>query len=316
MAGLTKQDSGLLQWDTNKTSMQVKLGEFVQYFQLSVVKESSTPNAYIDPTRIIPYILDAESPDDLSDEIIADAKVPIDYDEGLPTVEGIPLWERLEGEPVPYYKLFKEYREMKYLASPDGKGHFSRAIAKLSESTDMTGRQLNALSRVYHWKLRVQAYDKFKELERAMNRQREIELLEEKHAKVSNKLLDQAVDFLLEHPEQLSPKVAIDLAQLAMKGGRLALGLNPDKPGSSASSSARGTQVNIVNQNANSGDSVNQMTMGLSPVEQQTQENAKDVNHLQSILHVLNQSGAFDNAVMTDEEREQAIEASFTPAEE
>lgn len=320
MAGLTVKDSELLVWDASKTSMQVKLGEFVQYFQVGIANSDGTPRAYIDPTQIMPYLLQADSPDDLSDETIELAKVTIDFEDGIPTIEGIPFWERLEGEPVPYYKMFKEYRELKYLTEPNKGGSFTRSIAKLAESSGMSGKQLNALSKVYHWQLRVKAYDKFKEVERQLTRQRDIEQLETKHAKVSNQLLDQAVDYLLKHPEQLSPKVAIDLADLAMKAGRLSLGLNPDKPGASGGNGG-GTHVSIVNQQSTVGDNstMNQLNAfdGLSAVEKKTKENAQDVSHLQSILHVLNQSGAFAQA-KGDEKKETdgVIDADYEVGEE
>lgn len=299
MAGLTKADSELLVWDSSKTSIQVKLGELVQYFQVGIPNNpDGIPKSYIDPTVILPYLMTIDTPDDLSDDIVEAAKTPIEFEEGFPTIEGIPFWERLEGEPMPYYKLFKEYREMKYLGSNNAKGVLTRSIAKLAESSGMTGKQLNALSRVYHWQIRAKVYDNYKAVERNLARQRDIELLENKHAKVSNQLLDQAVDYLLKHPEQLNPKTAIDLTRLAMEAGRLSVGLNPDRPGISGSSGNGGTHVQIVNQNANvsDGGQSNMANFDLSEVEKKTKENAQDVSHLQSILHVLNVSGAFKSA--------------------
>ena len=318
MAGLTVQDSSLLVWDPSKTSMQVKLGEFVQYFQLGITSNDGIPRAYIDPTAFMSYLLEAESPDDLPDDAVDSAKVPIEFEDGLPTVEGIPFWERLEGEPVPYYKMFKEYREMKYIDSSTGKDQavFSRSIAKLAESSGMTGKCLNALAKIYHWAARVKAFDVYKEKQKMLTRQRDRELLENKHATISNQLLDQAVGYLLAHPEQLNPKVAIDLAKLSMESGRLALGLYPDKPGVYADQQGRGgaASINIVNQNNASGatGSIEQTGMdGLSDVERKTRENTQDVTHIQSILHVLNTSGAFNEATSALEKEEDIIDADY-----
>jgi len=299
MAGLSIRDNELLEWDSSKTSMQVKLGELVQYFQMGIPKNDNFPRAYVDPTQIMPHLLEVNSPDDLADDVIEMAKIAIDFEDGLPTVDGIPFWERLEGEPIPYYKMYKEYREMKYLTT--GTETFSRSIAKLAETSGMSGKQLNALARVYHWQIRVKAYDRYKEIEKQLCKQNAVEHLESKHAKISNDLLDQAVLYLTTHPEQLNPKVAIDLAKLAMDAGRLSLGLNPDKPGSSEGSASNGgARINIVNQNTSVGDnsSMEQVNMvdGLSDVERKTKENSQDVTHLQSILHVLNASGAFATA--------------------
>ena len=299
MAGLTTSDNTMLVWDPSKTALQIKLGELIQYFQVGIANTGDgIPRSYIDPTQILPHLLEVDVPDDLGDDIVEAAKIPIEFSEGIPTVEGVPFWERLEGEPVPYYNLFKEYREMKYVGANNTTGALTRSIAKLSESCGMTGRQLSALSRVYHWQVRAKAYDSYKAIERGLARQRDIELMENKHAKISNQLLDQAVSYLLDHPEQLSPKVAIELAKLAMGTGRLALGLNPDKPGSTSNGGGGGTHVNIVNQNANASDggSVNQLDIDLSAVERKTQENSQDMSHVQSVLHILNASGAFSSA--------------------
>lgn len=299
MAGLTKVDNELLVWDPSKAAIQGKLGDLVQYFQVGIpLNADGIPKMYIDPTQIMPHLLDIDTPDDLAESVVEEAKTAIDFEDGFPTVEGVPFWERLEGEPMPYYKLFKEYREMKFVGEANSRGYISRSIAKLSESSSIPGKHLNALSHIYHWQLRVKAFDKYKEMQCALDKQRNIEMLENKHAKVSNELLDQAVDYLLQHPEQLSPKTAIDLVQLSIRAGRLAVGLNPDKPGVSSGASG-GTHVSIVNQNANVGEggSSTQGQMELSDIEKKTEENSKDVGHLQSILHVLNASGAFKSAV-------------------
>jgi hypothetical protein len=305
MAGVTINDNELLKWDPTKTAMQVRLGELVQYFQVGIQNNAQgIPSAYVDPTIMLPYLIDIESPDDLPDDIVMKAKTPISYEDGIPTVEGVPVWERLEGEPIPYYSLFKEYRNMKYIGLDEGGSSFTRSIAKLSSTSQLTGRQLSALARAYHWQMRAKAYDDYKAKEREAIRRREVELLESKHARVSNQLLDQAVTYLLDHPEQLNPKTAIDLTKLAMEAGRLALGLNPDKPGSATHSSGGGTKVNIINQNANASDgsSINMVQADMSPVEQKTKENSQDVGHLQSILHILNASGAFGVAAGQQEE--------------
>ena len=297
----TALDNELTEWDNVKSGQQSKLGELVQYFQTSItVNMQNIPLAYIDPTVIAPHLLDVETPDDLSDDIIREATQAIEFDEGFPTVGGIPIWERLDGEPIPYYKLFKEYREIKY--TQDGR----RSISKVSERSLMPGRHLNALARVYHWQTRVRAYDMYKEYERQAARLKAMEQLDSKHAKVSNQLLDQAVDYLLSHAEQLSPKTAIQLAELAMKTGRLALGLNPDKPGSGSGANGYNSNTNITiaantgqgtmlvnNDNGNgnaTGDGNRSGGLGFTNGAGQ----AKDTQHLRDILQVLNHSGALD----------------------
>jgi hypothetical protein len=266
------------------------------------------------------YLPSVESPDDVPDVGVREAQVPIEMDEGFPTVGGIPFWERLDGEPLPYYKLFKEYRELK-----DVQG--TRSVAKMAEQSGMSGRQITTLAHIYHWALRVKAYDQHKAYLRQVARQNEIEKLENKHAKLSGELLDQAAAYLMEHPEQMSPKTAIELIDWAVKTGRLSVGLNPDKPGSGSGNSGgtvHATNITIANQQtSNNADNINQLNAGngnMSAVEMQTQEKSKDVTHLQSILHVLKESGAFAAAAQTQnqggagpsEEDDGLVEAEYS----
>jgi len=285
---MTNQDSELLDWSPSKTALQHKLGELVQYFQRNVpVNLSGLPLAYIDPTVITPYLLDIKSADDLSDDIIKQATIPISYEEGYPAVEGVPVWERLDGEPVPYYKLFKEYRELKYTQG-------TRSIAKLMETTSLSGRQLTALSRVWHWAFRVKAYDLMKAQEREIKRLREIESLNNKHSQAAEEMLQQAMEYLRKHPEQLTPKTAIQLADLAIKVGRLALGLNADKPGSGQTPSTNITIANTTK--ADSAQQIITVSQQNYPDNLGTSEQINDLQHLQDVLEILGRSGALEMA--------------------
>lgn len=285
---VTKNDSALLQWDDAKTSLQHKLGDLVQFFQVSLpTNTDNIPMSYIDPTVLAPILLDVDTPDDVAMTVIEQATTPIEFDEGFPAVAGIPFWERLDGEALPYYKLFKEYREMKYI-------DLTRSIAKLSDSCGMPGRQLSALSKAYHWQTRAKAYDKYKAYERALMQETQREKLESRHATISNQLLDQAVDYLEQHPEQLSPKIALQMVELAMKSGRISVGLNGDKPGS-ANSSGSGSRTPAININntVQSADQMLNVDAGKSGgIEGKIRDNAKDMGQLQSVLHILNETGA------------------------
>lgn len=291
---MTKNDHALLDWDKHKVAAQAKLGELVQYFQMNLpTGNNGIPQAYIDPTVISPIALSVESPDDVPNDVLAQAQVPIEFDEGFPTVCGVPLWERLDGEPIPYYNMFKQYREMRYIEGV-------RSIARLMDVSQMPGRALNALSRVYHWQIRVKCYDKYKEQLRLAAKEREIEKLENKHAKISAALLDQAVAYLEHHPDELTPKTAIELLQLAMRAGRLSVGLSPDKPtggeGGGNGNGARYPSINITNQQTNqTADTLQQIDVNpLSAAQRQVGEDAKDFDKLQSVLQVLTHSGALN----------------------
>ena len=128
-----------LSWDAGKIEVQKKLSEFVQYFQINLPRNiQGIPLQLIDPTVILQATVGAETTDDVDEDALRAATTNIDFSEGFPTIGGLPIWERLDGELIDYYKLFKEYREMKLL-------YGSRSLARLSETHGISGIHLNYL---------------------------------------------------------------------------------------------------------------------------------------------------------------------------
>lgn len=279
-------------WDDGKFEFQRKLGNFVQYFQVNLpINGYGMPTQLINPLVIAENMLDCQTTDDIPEEILDASIINIEYDQGMPLVEGLPVWERFEGELVPYYDLFKQYREMLYTTG-------SRAVSKLSAQHNIPGKSLQTLSKVYHWQLRCKAYDEYKKMEYERNKQFEIQRLETKHTKAADFLMDEALDYLKDHPEQMNPKIALQMFQTAVKASRLALGLSADKPDGSVRSA---TNINI-HQSSGGGESGATMSssvhIGNGGAEQ-------DTSYLQSIVHILDQSGALDKA------KQNAIDADF-----
>lgn len=284
-----------LAWDESKYKFQVKLGNFVQYFQVNLPTNAhGVPLQLINPVGIVEHLLTCETTDDVPDEAVEQATFILDFDDGIPTLEGLPIWERFEGETLEYYSLFKHYREMPY-------NEGSRAMSKLSAARNIPGRSISALSKIYHWQLRCRAYDAYKKTELHRRRQLDIEKLEGKHTATAEKLLAQSMEYLENHPEQMNPKLALQMVQVAMKAGRLALGLNPDKPGDTNDSGS--TNINI------------QQNSSYSPVEATGTANTSSsvqqgVDYLQSVVHILDQSGALDKA------KGEILEAEFSESVE
>jgi len=104
------------------------------------------PISYIDPQAIAETGMTGE----FTEEELEKATVPLDYLEGYPLVEGLPFWERLEGEVLYFYRLFKIYRDMK-------KEEGSRSIVRVAEISEQKPSIINALNKVYHWQARVKA---------------------------------------------------------------------------------------------------------------------------------------------------------------
>lgn len=271
-----------LSWDAGKFAFQRRLSNFVQYFQVTLPSNAQgIPLQLIDPTVMAENLLDHESPADLSDEKVNRAIVDVNYDDGMPLFEGTPIWERLDGEAVDFYKFFKHYREMLYLEG-------SRAISRLANTLNVQARELILLSKIYHWQLRCKAFDYYKKQEAERKRMFEVEKLESKHSRAADQLLEQALTYLDTHSAQLNPKVALQMLEASVKIGRLSLGLPADKPLGVAEAGATNIQIN-------NGGSAN---------ENAAQESYKEMEEdkLASVLSILDRSGALDKMKIVEAE--------------
>lgn len=281
-----------VQWDEGKYSIQKRLGDFVQFFQVGFPTNSlGVPSKLVLPAPLLENLLDYENTDDVPDEVLEIATVAIEYHDGIPTVDGLPIWEKLEGETIPHYNLFKEYRDMIAL-------HGTRSMVKVADNHQILSKYVSALAKVYNWSLRCKVYDAIKSIEAERKRQYQIEKLSNRHSEVAAKMLEQGMEYLEAHPEQMNPKLALQMVETAMKAGRLALGLSGDKPG------AEGAATNInIHQSAGFATGGGEVEM----TQQGSQGGAKqaDTDYLQSILHVLDTSGAFEQA------KGKIIEASY-----
>ena len=102
----------LIKMSDSQYSFIQKLGQFVQYLQVGLPTSNGNPLQLLDPSILAESIISAETPDDLSDDVLHEAARPIEYIDGFPCVDGVPVWERLDGELVTYYQVFKIYREI------------------------------------------------------------------------------------------------------------------------------------------------------------------------------------------------------------
>jgi hypothetical protein len=289
-------------WEVNGiVGIQSKLADFVYQLQSAFeLSPSGIPYQYIDPTVIAECVPYFEDPNDISEEKLKSAIIPIDYEDGVPIANGVPLWERLDGERIEYYNIYKQYRDMKYALTTK-----TRSLAALAEECNVSGKHLAILARIYHWMIRVKCYDDQKAKELALKKQAVAEELENKHAKYSNQMLENSIKWLAEHPASMTAKVAVQMVELGMKYGRISVGLQGDKPGTTAVAH----QTNIAIQQSTTQNNADQMvnvTGGstnqsqgrsqISSVERQLTKDMQNTDNLLSVLHVLNKSGALKNA--------------------
>ena len=189
---------------TNFTENRIRvlktLGTIIKNLQESVpkiqIKNREMPLFYIDPQIVLNYLTNNKSEEDnitqIPDRVINDATVTIDYLEDVPVANGLPFWERIDCEPVAYYKLFKLYRDQK----EGKKGRNQRSFENLKETTGIPESAIHALSNVYHWQYRVKAYDLFKENTIELEKQKIIKSMENDHIGAAKKVFARCMEYL------------------------------------------------------------------------------------------------------------------------
>jgi len=215
----------------HKLIMLQNLGIRVKQLQNDLPKTNfNLPLSYIDPQVILEYIA-ANPEQELTQSEINSSKVDIDYIEGFPTVGGLPFWERLDCEPLDYYKLYKLYREQIDTVSP-------RSFEKLIFQTNsvLNARYLSALANIYHWHIRNSAYDMFSAYLLEKERDKQIKIMEGNHIKTAEKirnLCEKYLDLLTDKPDFMAnfkPNMFNGLLELSFKMDRLSLGLPATSP--------------------------------------------------------------------------------------
>jgi hypothetical protein len=238
---LTNQEPNLIpgeleQWTPQVIRTMNQLGDKVKDLQGDVpstafngVADGNAPEwpiAYIDASLVISGNA-LESPR------------PIEYLEGYPCTNGIPLWERLENEPVELFKLFKAYRDMK---TQQG----IRSIQELSRLGNTSPAVCLCALKLFHWNLRCAGYDLYQSILKQHMKVTLVEELQNEHRKEASELRQTAVKFLKDNRELMSPKNAIDLLKVATELERLSVGLAPNKVEGTTAGFGQPT-VNITN---------------------------------------------------------------------
>ncbi len=257
-------------WKPTEIQNLAKLAKRTEMVQEDIptrnLNGAEVPLGYIDSTALA-TLSGSDDP--------AAAIVPMSFQEGFPTVNGTPFWERLENETLEQFSLFQSYRNMD---ATEGR----RSVAKLAERTGIQPAALNTLSKLWHWTTRVKSYDMFKVLEREYIRQHEVRRIENKHAKAAEKIFDMCTDFLDTHKGELTPQVALTWFKTAAELQRLSLGLSRDKP-QGADSVGPGVTINI--------DSTSN-----GPSLSSDGGKKQDETRIMEILSVLKQTGALNQS--------------------
>jgi len=256
--------------------------------QVSTSGESGW-TGYVDPSVVLGTGF-AKTPEQLIEAPPDGLVVPLSYVEGFPTIDGIPFWERLDGEPIPFYNGFKTYRDMPYklvASSEKGKiplvqGRSVREVAmRVGENVDV----VHSLSLCYHWKARCEAYDAFYQLSVELTRTQLALQMEHMHQKTARELFEMCAEYMQNNKEKLTPTTALKWLDFSTQLERISLGLPPDKPSGDAPSST-GTTVHVNTMNVQNNN---------TPV---TVKDSKE--RITNILSILHEAGAIDDVVDVD----------------
>lgn len=288
------------------TAVLKQLSKLVAALQQHQENTSNLPPVIVNPGRVAEYFESAPAVEDYSEEMFKDISLGIQYLDSTPMIDGFPVWERLPGERVEFYGLFKLYRDSRYFLLDNGDHVLvNRTMAGLARQLHLSGATLTYISNLYSWKTRCALYDNYMELENQKRAAQRISLIQSDQMGIAKKLCDQAMDYLNHNFKNLAPKDVLKALELGLQISRINAGLLPDKPGTTTPG---GPKLAIYNTTTN--NTADQMlnvqnigpdNSGKSDVEKQIQQDMKSSDTLMSVLHVLQASGAMKAALSEDE---------------
>jgi len=207
------------------------LGQIIRNLQETVPKnKDGEPLYYIEAQIILEYLTtEGLQAGDIPERVISDSMIEIDWQDGIPIVSGLPIWERLDCEPVIEYKLFKEYRDN--IKTND---IAKRSFENIKEATGISVKALYAVSKVYHWRLRVNAFDKYRKWLVEDERKNLVKMMETNHRQAAETVFEKCIDYFgtlnEEQLKKITPKDMLGYFKEAVRLWRLSLGLPADKP--------------------------------------------------------------------------------------
>lgn len=274
-------------WDATTVDMMRKLKGYAVQLQNTVgADQLGRPVALVDVGALMATGL-IKPLDKLLETNEASLYLPISYLEGMPTIYGTPIWEKLDGESVEYYELFKRYRSLL-----DNKG--LRSIHKLAAESGVPIINLELLRQAHFWQLRVSAFDVYRKKEREYMMDFYRDEVQEKHRLKASELFGICTKYVTDNTQLLTPKSALEWAKLAVELERISVGLQPNKPGMIA----EGAPANIVNIQNNLGAAANG-TAATGNIDE-------DRLRLKQMLNVMGNIGLFKDVL--DVEIEEVIE--------
>lgn len=267
--------------------------------------EQELPVAYIDSQVVWEYITDTqyqkgETINDIPYNIVNEATTTLDYLESTPIVKGLYFWEKLDCEPLEYYRLFKTYRDINPITNDT-----KRSFEKLAVETNTDIAYIYEYSKIYHWRQRTKSFDLYQKQIIGEERNRLTKIMENNHHKAANKIFDIASTYLDTLNSsgliaQASPKEILGWAEFAVKLERLSLGLNPDKP-DNLEDNKNNNNSKPVTQNQTNIVSINSTQNILDKdAEGNILDVAEKAKYLQDVINALTNAKALPTTLQTE----------------
>jgi hypothetical protein len=170
-----------------------------------------------------------------------DAWLPIVYDEGFPTINGLFLWEMLPGEPPSYHRLFKiyldQFRDPRGQKARPGYKAKSRVVTQAGRSLQLLHQdlpddqvtkypiaKLEAIYYLYGWGDRVAAYDAYMDAEINFRLAHIAGDMDARHLQFSQRLFEESAERIMGAIDEFDPKTLLDLVKFAVALERTSLG--------------------------------------------------------------------------------------------
>ena len=267
--------TNMVAWDDRIFSVYRSLRANFEQLQKHIsFNHHGQPNSFVNITELLRHNSDLNFAN-LDERLF----LPVIIQEGIPTINAIPIWERIEGEPTEAYEIFKQYRMMKALNK-------TRTMYNLSLLTNVPVSHLETMRHLFNWNYRIQAFDAYTAAERQLMLEQYRVEIEGKHLKIANKLAEQAFNYFKENESMITPKVALQMLDWAVKLERITTGLNPDGKGTINGSER--IQLNVQNNIANTGDNTTSSSTSNKTEVEQTEE---DKDRLATMVNILNEIG-------------------------
>lgn len=271
--------TNLVTWDDRLFSVYRSLRSNYEQLQKYIsFNANGQPNSFINITELLLHNTDLDF-NNLNERLF----LPVITQEGIPTINAIPIWERIEGEPTDIYEIFKQYRMMKLSNKP-------RTMYNLSLLTNVPVSHLETMRHLFNWNARVQAFDAYVSAERQLMLEQYRVELEGKHLKMANKLAEQAFKYFEDNESMITPRVALQMLDWAVKLERITTGLNPSERGTINGSER--IQLNVQNNIGNSNDNSN---TSITTTKTEVEQVEEDKDRLVKMVNILSEIGVLQS---------------------